>query len=196
MAAAINGELLLMLYGCAFLIGVMGLMLFLVKTDVINKLKLMIGSSKGAKLFHLYKKDGSEEDFVDSGKPGGVIKHDGDPYAITFGTIFTNRAKNAPAVTLIEGNLSSVNPLMRGDARVDTKQLRALFFAEREKAKSDLNPDVKLLKMLVIGALIACGIAVVIAYFNYDTAQKTLATLGPISQYYNAIMPHGGNVTL
>ena len=195
MAAAINGELLIMLYGCAFLIGVMGLMLFLVKTDVINKLKLLAGSSKGAKLFHIYKKDGTEEDFVDSGKPGGIIKHDGDPYAITFGTIFTNRAKNAPSVTLIEGVLQSVNPLTRVVERADTKQLRALFFAEREKAKSDLNPDVKLLKMLVIGALIACGIAVVIAYFNYDTAQKTLTALGPISQYYNAIVPHG-NVTL
>ena len=195
MAAAINGELLIALYGCAFLIGVMGLMLFLVKTDVINKLKLLAGSSKGAKLFHIYKKDGTEEDFVDSGKPGGIIKHDGDPYAITFGTIFTNRAKNAPSVTLIEGVLQSVNPLTRVVERADTKQLRALFFAEREKAKSDLNPDVKLLKMLVIGALIACGIAVVIAYFNYDTAQKTLAAMQPIAAYYTQITAVG-TVTL
>ena len=191
----ITGDDLILVCGAFIYVFLTAIMLFLVKTDVINKLKLLIGSSKGAKLFRIYKKDGTEEDFVDSGKPGGIIKHDGDPYAITFGSIFTNRAKNAPSVTIVEGNLNSINPLLRSDGRVDTKQLRALFFAEREKAKSDLNPDVKLLKLLVIGALIACGIAVVIAYFNYDTAQKTLAVLQPMSQYMNATMSHG-SVTL
>jgi len=191
----ITGDDLILVCGAFIYVFLTAIMLFLVKTDVINKLKLLIGSSKGAKLFRIYKKDGTEEDFVDSGKPGGIIKHDGDPYAITFGSIFTNRAKNAPSVTLVEGNLNSINPLLRSDGRVDTKQLRALFFAEREKAKSDLNPDVKLLKLLVIGALIACGIAVVIAYFNYDTAQKTLTVLQPMSQYMNATMSHG-SVTL
>ena len=191
----ITGDDLILVCGAFIYVFLTAIMLFLVKTDVINKLKLLIGSSKGAKLFRIYKKDGTEEDFVDSGKPGGIIKHDGDPYAITFGSIFTNRSKNAPSVTIVEGNLNSINPLLRSDGRVDTKQLRALFFAEREKAKSDLNPDVKLLKLLVIGALIACGIAVVIAYFNYDTAQKTLIVLQPMSQYMNATMSHG-SVTL
>ena len=178
---------MMMLYGGGFLVIVETLLIFLVKNDVINKLKLFIGSSKGAKLFHLYKKDGTEEDFVEHGKPGGVVKHDGDLYAILKGTINTNRNKNAPAVTLVEGNLNSVDLFGLVDDRVDTKQLRALFFAEREKAKSDLNPDVKLLKLLCIGALAACVIAIIIAYFNYDTAQKTLAALQPIASYYSAI---------
>jgi len=180
---------MLMFYGGGFLVILLGMLIFLVKTDVVNKAKLFIGSSKGAKLFRLYKKDGTEEEFVEQAKPGGVIKHDGDLYAILKGTINTSRSKNAPAVTLVEGNLNSVDLFGLVDDRVDTKQLRALFFAEREKAKSDLNPDVKLLKMICIGAVVLCLLGVVIAFFNWDTAQKTLVALQPIASYYNAIHP-------
>lgn len=189
------GEEILALAGVGMYAVVTTLALFTLKTDLINKVKLFIGAPKGAKLFRIYKKDGTEEEFVESGKPGGVIKHDGDVYAILRGTIAHNRAKNGPCVTLVEGNLNSIDPFDEVDDRVDTKQLRALFFAEREKAKSDLNPDVKLLKLLVIGALIACGIAVVLAYFNFDTTQKLLETMGPIANYYARITATG-TVTL
>jgi hypothetical protein len=181
----------LAMYGGAMYAGAATVLLVMLKTDVINMVKLKLGASKGAKLFRIHKKDNTTEEFVEICKPGGVIKHDGDVYAILRGTVATNRAKNAPEVTLVEGNLNSIDPFDEVDDRVDTKQLRALFFAEREKAKSDLNPDVKLLKLLVIGALIACGIAVVISFFNYQGIEKMVAQLAPIAQYYTAITAKG-----
>ena len=168
---------LAMIYGVFVYILVTGMMLFWVKTDLINKIKSYFLAPKGAKVFRLYKKDGTEEEFVECCRPGGVIKHEGDVYAILKGTIAVSRSKNAPTVTLVEGNLNSVDVFNKIDNRVDTKQLRALFFAEREKAKSDLNPDVKLLKTLLLITIIIAIIVGLISYFNFTTGEQVLAAV-------------------
>jgi len=160
-----NGDLLI-IYGVFVYVLLTAVMLFLVKRDVINKLKLLLFGMKGAKLFVLYRKDGTRDEFVDTAKTGGIIEKDGDKYSINRTTVFRDRGKNAPMVPLTEGNMVSFDPFGVSLPRVDVKQLRALFFAEREKAKEDLNPDVKLLKMLVIIAVLACGGALIMSYLS------------------------------
>lgn len=166
-----NGDVVLIYVVFVYML-VTGMMLFWLKRDVINKLKLFFLAPKGAKLFALYRKDGTREEFVECAKTGGVIEKDGDKYAILRSTSFLDRGKNGPTITLVEGNLNSVDPFDEIDNRVDTKQLRALFFAEREKAKTDLNPDVKLLKLLVILSVLACGGALVMSFLTYQSVDQ------------------------
>ena len=172
---------LIMIYGVFVYVLLTGMMLFWIKQDVINKLKLFFLAPKGAKLFSIYRKDGTREEFVTCAKTGGVVEKDGDKYAIIRSTSFLDRGKNGPAIVLVEGNLNSVDPFDLVDSRVDTKQLRALYFAEREKAKTDLNPDVKLLKTLVIIAIIATAIALVMAFFNYQGLEQILEIIKPVA---------------
>jgi len=57
-----------------------------------------------------------------------------------------------------------------------------LFFAEREKAKTDLNPDVKLLKMLVIIAVIVTAVVLVVSFLNLQSTEQ-------LKVLYNATAP-------
>ena len=162
-----NAEVLL-IDGAFLYILVSGLVMFLVKRSIINKLKLLILAPKGAKLFALYRKDGTRDEFVETAKVGGVVEKDGNKHAIKRENVFHDRGLNAPIVPLVEGDLNSIDPFGRASNRVDTKQLRSLFFMEREKAKTDLDPDVKLLKLLVIFSLLATIGALILAYFSYQ----------------------------
>lgn len=151
------------------------ILLFWVKTDLINKLKLLIFSTKGAKLFALYRKDGTREEFVMTAKTGGKIEHAGDPYLILRSGVMHDRAKNAPVVTLAEGNLQSIDPLALRAPRVDSKQLRALFFAEREKAKDDINPELKILKILVVILVLVAAAGAIMSYLAMQNTSALTA---------------------
>lgn len=169
---------LIIIYGVFVYVLLTGMMLFWIRRDVINKLKLFFLAPKGAKLFTLYRKDGTRDEFVKCAKTGGVVEKDGDKYAIVRSTSFLDRGKNGPTITLAEGNLNSIDPFGQTNSRVDTKQLRALYFAEREKAKTDLNPDVKLLKLLVILSVLACGAALILSFLTYQNVDQITALLG------------------
>lgn len=169
---------LIIIYGVFVYALVTGVLLFWLKQDVYLKLYTYLNASKGAKLFTLYRKDNTKETFAACAKTGGMIKHDGDDYQITRQAVVIDRNKNCPEVTLVEGEVKALNPYAKINPRIDTKSLRALFFMEREKAKEDLNPDIKLLKLLVIVCVIGVAISALIAYFTYQNTEG-LTTVVP-----------------
>jgi len=171
---------LILIYAVFVYILITGMMLFWLKTDVINKLKAFLWAPKGAKLFRLYRKDGTSEDFVQCAKNGGTIEHDGDNYIIQQGSIMIDRAKNAPLVTLLEGDVPSVKPFDEQRPRVDTKELKSLFFAEREKAKTDVQPDFKALRMIVIIVGLVSAITLILAWFNYQNTEAMMAAIAAL----------------
>lgn len=171
---------LIIIYGVFVYVLVTGLILFWIKKDIYLKLYTYFKAGQGAKLFTLYRKDNTKETFAACAKAGGMIKHDGDDYQITRKAVVIDRNKNCPEVTLVEGEVKALNPYAKINPRIDTKSLRALFFMEREKAKEDINPDVKLLKMLVIICVIGVAISAIIAYFTYQNTVG-LTAVAPVA---------------
>ena len=159
---------LIMIYGVFVYILVTGLLLFWIKKDLYLKIYTYLKAPQGAKLFTIYRKDNTKETFAACAKSGGMIKHDGDDYQITRKAVVIDRNKNCPEVTLVEGEVRAIDPYQTVSPRIDTKSLRALFWMEREKARDDINPDVKLLKLLVIICVVGVAISAIIAYFTYQ----------------------------
>jgi len=164
-----SGDIIL-IYAVFVYMLITGFLLFWIRKDVMNKLYTYTKAGQGAKLFTLYRKDGTKDEFAACGRTGGMLKHDGDDYQITRAGVVIDRNKNCPSVTLVEGETKALNPYSKVAPRIDTKSLRALFFMEREKAAQDLNPDIKLLKMLLFVAIICCAAA---AIFGFLTFQNT-----------------------
>lgn len=162
---------MIIFYGVYVYILITGGLLFWIRKDVWLKLYTYFKAPQGAKLFTLYRKDNTKETFAACARTGGMIKHEGDDYQITRKAVVIDRNKNCPEVTLVEGEVKAVDPYSKVAPRIDTKSLRALFFMEREKAREDLNPDVKLLKMLVIICVIGVAISAIIAYFTYQNTE-------------------------
>lgn len=164
-----------------------GFLLFWCKSDVINKIKLFLNARKGAKLFRLHKKDGTVEEFVDYCEQGGAVKHDGDTYLVNHNNIAMNRSKNCPEVTIVEGELQSIDLFDRTEGRVDTKQLRALFSVEREKSRADIEAllstlKINNLKIIIILLFVLLGIILVIAWLTFQHAEAMHSLLPAVQK--------------